>query len=130
MGGPASSFTDRHTIWVESSTEVVFQHAVGLRLRPTVRQGRVHLAYPRDPAQPVRQREQIVVPAALDKDQLRVFSSSSAVEPSREEFDLPVCVKNLCVDSPNKRPPNSLKIFAKPLTPDAIRSRVYQWQLS
>ena len=46
---------------------------LGLRLRPTVRQGQVHLAQPRDPPQPVYQREQIFVPIALAQDQLRVF---------------------------------------------------------
>jgi hypothetical protein len=51
---------------------------------------------PEDPTQPVYQREQII-PATLDQNQLSVFSSSSAVEPSREVFDTSVCIKNLCV---------------------------------
>jgi hypothetical protein len=68
---------------------------LGLRLRPTVRQGQVHLAQPRDPPQPVYQREQIFVPIALAQDQLRVF------------YRTELATSKLS------------KIFAKPLTPDA-----------
>src|SRR5215210_4870045 len=55
---------------------------LGLRLGGPVRQGGVHLAYPRDAAQTVDQSEQVFFSTAFPQDQSSA-SSSSAVEPGR-----------------------------------------------